>query len=263
MTDNATNNDTMIKEVSRRLKEDSIDYDPTLHRLRCNGHIINLAVRSFLHGQENQRALFKKIEKSEEWKTDDAEMAEWRNLGTLGRVHNVVYFITKTPQRLQTFRKLPGNEDGLSLKRDNKTRWNSWYLMLDWLLKDNIRAAVDAYCAREKQVERDRLSYSDWENMTKIRNFLKTFFEITKETEGRESTLDQILQAMDFLLYEFENNQKLYKNQGDEYMISCLDAGWTKMKKYYKNTDRSVAYLAANGILRVCLGTFLGYVCKA
>ena len=37
MTDNATNNDTMIKEVSRGLKEeDSIDYDPTLHRLRCN-----------------------------------------------------------------------------------------------------------------------------------------------------------------------------------------------------------------------------------
>jgi hypothetical protein len=47
--DNARNNDTMLRAVSRILREDhSIKYDYKLHRIRCQGHIINLAVYSFL-----------------------------------------------------------------------------------------------------------------------------------------------------------------------------------------------------------------------
>jgi hypothetical protein len=47
--DNAENNDTMMDSLKRELaRKWHIRYNPKTHRLRCQGHIINLAVQSFL-----------------------------------------------------------------------------------------------------------------------------------------------------------------------------------------------------------------------
>ena len=48
MGDNATNNDTMIQFIANELTKEGIEYDPMLHRLRYNGHIINLSIQAFL-----------------------------------------------------------------------------------------------------------------------------------------------------------------------------------------------------------------------
>ncbi|KAM4067763.1 hypothetical protein HRG_009844 [Hirsutella rhossiliensis] len=49
MMDNATNMNTMIDKVSDDLEHEfEVFYDPLPHRLRCFGHIINLAVMEFL-----------------------------------------------------------------------------------------------------------------------------------------------------------------------------------------------------------------------
>lgn len=51
MIDNASNMNTMINKISDDLeREFDVFYDP-LHRLRCSGHIINLAVIEFLIGR--------------------------------------------------------------------------------------------------------------------------------------------------------------------------------------------------------------------
>jgi len=51
MMDNVTSNDTFLHCLSQELQDtDNIKYDAELHRLRCNGHIINLAVQAFLRG---------------------------------------------------------------------------------------------------------------------------------------------------------------------------------------------------------------------
>jgi len=56
MMDNVSSNDIFLRSLSQRLlDEDNTKYDPVLHRLRCNGHIINLSVQAFLQGQ-NQKA---------------------------------------------------------------------------------------------------------------------------------------------------------------------------------------------------------------
>jgi len=47
--DNANNNDTIIDELSLILRHDyRIQYNSIHHRLRYQGHIIHLAVKSFL-----------------------------------------------------------------------------------------------------------------------------------------------------------------------------------------------------------------------
>ena len=47
--DNAPDNDTMMVALAGILRRElKILYDATHHRIRCQGHIINLAVKSFL-----------------------------------------------------------------------------------------------------------------------------------------------------------------------------------------------------------------------
>lgn len=48
-TDNASNNTTMMSELSSLLKEQhNLDWDPKEHHIACLNHVINLAVQSFL-----------------------------------------------------------------------------------------------------------------------------------------------------------------------------------------------------------------------
>jgi len=125
--------------------------------------------------------------------------------------------------------------------------------MLDWLLKDEVQKSVDAFCyAQEREIGEDRLTISDWETIANIRDFLRSFFLLTKETEGNTATLGLILPAIDHLMQEFEDNEILYREAGDEHMVGCLDAGWKKMKKYYLKTGRSAAYIAATVLDPTC-----------
>ncbi len=48
---NASTNDTLMEYIAENLKDEWIAYDPRQHRLRGNGHIINLAVCAFLFGK--------------------------------------------------------------------------------------------------------------------------------------------------------------------------------------------------------------------
>jgi hypothetical protein len=47
--DNAPNNDTMIRKISHDLRQQyNLKYDYKIHRVRCQGHILNLSVHSFM-----------------------------------------------------------------------------------------------------------------------------------------------------------------------------------------------------------------------
>jgi hypothetical protein len=53
MMDNTSNMNTMIDKISDNLEHEfDVFYDPLPHRLRCSGHIINLAVMEFLVGRQ-------------------------------------------------------------------------------------------------------------------------------------------------------------------------------------------------------------------
>jgi hypothetical protein len=53
--DNAFNNDTLVEHLEQQLLErHSVIWEPVHHRLRCNGHVINLAVQSFLFKADSE-----------------------------------------------------------------------------------------------------------------------------------------------------------------------------------------------------------------
>jgi hypothetical protein len=82
-------------------------------------------------------------------------------MGVMGKVHNIVVHIRSSPQRTAEFKK----EAGRSIPLNNRTRWNSWYYMINVLLEPQVLNAVRNYA--EKQVfsgtldKRDELSTHD------------------------------------------------------------------------------------------------------
>ncbi|KAI7770097.1 hypothetical protein LZL87_013720 [Fusarium oxysporum] len=140
MMDNASNMNTMIDKVFDDLEHEfDVFYDPLPHRLRCFGHIINMSVMEFLIG--------KRPPTTDSYRgPSDEEVEQWRKRGAIGKLHNIVVYITWSPQRLQAFTIL---SDGLRLRRDNDTRWNSWYKMVEWALRFKVRQAITIFCAQE------------------------------------------------------------------------------------------------------------------
>ena len=96
-----------------------LEYDPIHHRLRCNGHILNLAATAFLFNTANEALVAYNNEGvSESALPSEKELEEWRQKGPLGRLHNLVVWIHRSPQRRTRFLAL---SHGLGLIRDNLT----------------------------------------------------------------------------------------------------------------------------------------------
>lgn len=187
-------NDTMMKSLSLDLlRRFDIQYDPKVHRLRCQGHIINLAARSFLF-----------VNDKETLERDDygngaslKDIQAWRERGPLSKLHNFVIFIQRSVQRSRKFLVLSGNR---RLARDNDTRWSSWYNMLQTAL--SLREAIDGYFRKWKEADcaGDKLDADDWAVLEKIKAFLEKLKMTTKALESSFVTLDHVLLAMDFML---------------------------------------------------------------
>ncbi|MCJ1462693.1 hypothetical protein MMC07_001296 [Pseudocyphellaria aurata] len=121
-------------------------------------------------------------------------------LGPIGKLHDIVIWIMGSPQRIQAFKKRSG---GLVPHRDNKTRWNSWYNMLDWAM-NKIKPSIIPVSSEEAGLAQDVLTAEEWKTQGHIRNFLRSFFDATKATEGRSAGLDELLPTMDFMTERFE-----------------------------------------------------------
>jgi hAT family C-terminal dimerisation region/BED zinc finger len=237
--DNAPDNDTMMTALSLILRREfRLQYDPIHHRIRCQGHVINLAVKSFLFVTDKEA-----LEEDEEtniYNISVKEIEEWRKKGPLGKLHNFVIFLHKSTQRLHHFLELSGNH---RIPRDNTTRWNSWYMMLQmcWALRD----VIDEFIALHGTIDllKDKLTDMEWATVRVIKDFLEKLAMSTKACESSESTLDLVLPCTDYILQIFEKHKNDYKD--DPTFASMFNSGWKKMNKYYELSDKSPAYVAA------------------
>jgi hypothetical protein len=106
MLDNIKSNDTCVREILAKLRP---DLDPKKRRLRCFGHIVNLAAKAFLFGKDPE-AFEVEADSYARLQQEDKELEAWRRLGPIGKLHNVVVYIRKTPQRREAFMKLANDE---------------------------------------------------------------------------------------------------------------------------------------------------------
>ena len=141
--DNATPNDTLCREIQEYMaEEEGIKWDVSRWRLRCTGHIINLAVQAFLFQNAleiEELELYNEQEGQGEIRDKEEKRIKFRLLGPLGQLHNIIVHIRGSTARIQEFTQLAKRLVPL----DNRTRWNSWYLMLIVALE--LQSAIDSY----------------------------------------------------------------------------------------------------------------------
>jgi hypothetical protein len=95
--DNATSNDKLCRTMSIYLHEkEEIQWDFTTRRIRCIGHIINLAVQAFLFQslvEIDQLELYDEQEAKGEIRDEVEERVIFRKIRPLGKLHNIVVHI--------------------------------------------------------------------------------------------------------------------------------------------------------------------------
>lgn len=92
--DNASNNDTALADLAK-----SLSFDPSKKRLRCVGHVINLAADAFLTVGD-PTDLDKNIIKEQ---PETEKLKLWREWGPIGKFHNTVIHITRSSRQKSVF----------------------------------------------------------------------------------------------------------------------------------------------------------------
>jgi len=236
--DNAPDNDTLLTHLSSALRREfQVSYEAVHHRIRCQGHVINLAVKSFLFVTDKEN--IEQDNATNVYEVTLKEIEEWRKKGPLGKLHNFVVWIAGSTQRLHNFLELTNQR----IPRDNTTRWNSWFMMLQmaWNLRELIDEFITLYGTT--QLEDDRLSGEEWATISTIKDFLEKLSMSTKACESKQSTLDLVLPCCDYILSQFERHKTLFKD--DAIFSPMFNLGWAKMNKYYELTYKTPAYVAA------------------
>ena len=254
MLDNATNNDTAVQsineELARRGHDIRIPWER--RRLRCSGHIFNLAVKKLLFGKD-----------TEALEMEAAEFEDWRKVGPIGKLYNNVRYIRASPQRRDSFLAIQietlQSEEAFMLRQNNDTRWNSTFQMIDRGLV--LQKALDTFIvaainrqglsAKDKaQLEADRLTTGDWKDLRILHELLEPFETLTKEMQGNitddrmNGAIFDVLPAMDLLLKRLEDAKVKYTSKKSA-LATCVNLAWKKLDEYYALTDKSPVYMVA------------------
>ncbi|THY75153.1 hypothetical protein D6C93_10375, partial [Aureobasidium pullulans] len=87
------------------------------------------------------------------------------------------------------------------------------------------------------------LHKEDWLVIQKTYDFLKQFLVLTKETEGDESTLEQVIIAMDYLRVHYD--EATIKHAGNTPFLTALQSSRYVYESWYAINDRTPAYQSA------------------
>ena len=253
MLDNAPTNDVCVRHLCEKLQVDSTVKEHSARRLRCTGHVINLVVKAFLFGTDAD-SFEVDVTSAHELSNEQRELALWRKKGPVGKLHNMVHHIRRTPQRRERFFRFQLHGDSeieqLMVVADNATRWNSTYSMIERAMR--LKDPIDLFGARslDDDMVEDQLSQDDWDQLTRILALLKPFKDLTMRMEsrakdGKRGSIWEILPSMEILLHHLETAKTEYEHLGYDHVNTCINNAWVILDKYYNLTDTSPIYVAA------------------
>jgi hypothetical protein len=164
---------------------------------------------------------------------------EWREFSVLGKLHNLCIYSRSSTSIYNDFKA----EIGRALPRDNDTRWNSWFRLIDVAIEKRAKF-MDWIQENHAKIEKDALDHNDWNELGDIHAFLQVFHQISVR-QGRENTLDEVLSHMDFLHHHFTRTKN--RAFSGPRFYARFHVAWLKFEKYYQLTEQAPVYVA--GIL--------------
>ena len=261
--DNHGSNDKCCRFISKHLREEyQANWEPKTRRIRCHGHVINLASQAFIFAPDKETidAVVYEIrqeadvgdENDEEVDEDDEYDEEarlamvskkkkrpcWKDIGPLGKLHAIVAYMRASELLYNEFL----NAAGRMIPMDNDTRWDSWYTMNE--VACELEGHVDTFVKNHrKAIGKHALTPDDWDTLREINIFLKPFEKVTKRTQGDLDSIERTLVTMDILVKHLEKQKNKHANN-TEFQNAILMA-WHAFDKYYLLTDQVPAYAAA------------------
>lgn len=218
--DNSGTNDTLCRAISAYLAEiHRIDWNPSQNRIRCQGHIFNLVVQAYLFNNEEEEEEMASYDKEEflDIQRDKKQIRERQNkirtqMGAMGKLHNLIVHIRGSANRTREFVENAGRRVPL----DNRTRWNSWYSMLEVAQQLPVKEALSLYAQKYYDSgtidKRDILSPEDWIQLRTIRDHLFIFQEATLYLEGDRTTLERVSESLIAIQKWLQNTSVSYIN---------------------------------------------------
>jgi hypothetical protein len=181
VSNNSGTNDTLCQAIEAYLlEEEDLKWDSAKWRLRCMGHIINLAVQAFLfHNliEMEELELCDELEKEGELTEKEEVKQKFRLLGPFSKLHNIIVDIRSSAGHTEEFLALAGR----MILLDNRTRWNSWYELL--VVANKHLSFIDTYTKEHfVKLSKDYLTPEDWKRLHTIKDFLQPFHRATLET---------------------------------------------------------------------------------
>jgi hypothetical protein len=210
--DNSTTNDTLCRTMASYLgTEKQINWNQTFQRIRCMGHVFNLIVKAFLFANENEEQMMESYDREDESgeEPDDKSRKERANsirikMGVMGKIHNIVVHIRASSNRTNEFEAIAGR----SIPLDNRTRWNSWFRMLNVALETKVLNALrnytETHISNGTIDKRDELLPSDIVLCRTIEQFLSIFESATLFLQGQQATIERVLEVMEIIKEHLE-----------------------------------------------------------
>jgi len=189
------------------------------------------------------------------------QLREWRKKGPIGKLHNIIMYIRRTPQRLDQFTAVlqstyPGESIVLPIL-GNLTRWSSDYESLKRALR--IKGAISSFiataiganrngerAANDTALINDDLSDEDWSTLGHIMEILEPFAEWSTRLQVKYNNgcIANILPVIDELMEILENAKNIPRYHS-RHISSMLSNALRILSIYYKKTDVCPAYVVA------------------
>lgn len=165
--DNASYNDTMIASIKgHMLRKQSLVMHGEFFHMRCSCHIINLVVQAGL-----------KV-------IDDVVL----------KIRKIVSHLKHSMPKQKKFYEIAATNFSLNtikrIRLDTPTRWNSTYLMLDRFIY--FRDAIESFVSKDVDLKVHRLTEEEWEKVSKLRKFLKHFYDVTNDFSASNTPTSNI-----------------------------------------------------------------------
>ncbi len=251
--DNAATNGTLCRTIHKYYSEElSMEWDHETNQIRCIGHIINLIVQAFLFGdlEEEELEQFEREEKEGYLAGLTHQKQRVRQqMSSLGKLHNIVVHIRSSASRTKAF----VNAAGVRILLDNRTRWNSWYNMLQRAMEQEN--SIDFYLKNQPDLKLDVLKQKDWDTLRATADFLRRFKATTKQLESDSDDISQVLpHLLHVRLWINANKAKVTRKDGqpasratteDRDFLQRLENAETTWQKWWDIIWQNTTYLLA------------------
>lgn len=118
MADNPDTNDNAIAMCLKVIEP--TEKNPASRRARCIDHVLNLAAKDFMFGEDVEAFEFDVAgeELADRFDSVAAVKAQraWRSKGAIGKLYNIVAFIRGSPQRREAFKKIRVGDESIDSK---------------------------------------------------------------------------------------------------------------------------------------------------